>query len=114
MPRAWTRTAVVTILVLVLAVSAYRTVSVQLSSSRRNHDAPATATGPSRPAGTEAPAGLRLVHSPGVVTDDAHLTPGQCHIRQAAGGDPLPDPACTPGAIDPAVTQANIATTISR
>ena len=114
MPRAWTRTAVVTILVLVVAVSAYRTVSVQLSSSRRNHDAQATAAGPSRPAGTGAPAGLRLVHSPGVVTDDAHLTPGQCHARTAAGGEPLPDPACTPGAIDPAVTQANIATTICR
>jgi len=29
-----------------------------------------------------------------------------------SGGDPLPDPNCTPGAIDPQVTQANIGSTI--
>jgi hypothetical protein len=64
-------------------------------------------------AGT-AGSSLHLLHSPGVVTDDEHLTPGQCHARTAADGQPLPDPACTPGGIDPAVTQANIATTICR
>jgi hypothetical protein len=57
---------------------------------------------------------LHVVHSPDVVTDDEHLTPGKCHARTARGGQPLPDPACTPGAIDPAVTQADIATTICR
>lgn len=56
----------------------------------------------------------RRIHSPGVVTDDVHLQPGQCHIRDAADGDPLPDPDCTPGAYDPAVTQATIATTICK
>lgn len=72
-------------------------------------------TAPTATTSTEgAPAGLHVVHSPGVVTDDAHLTAGQCHTRTAAGGQPLPDPACTPGAIDPAVTQANIASTICR
>lgn len=55
---------------------------------------------------------LRHVHSPGVVADDMHLHAGQCHTREAADGDPLPDPGCTPGAIDPAVTQATIHTTI--
>ena len=30
------------------------------------------------------------------------------------GNDPLPDPACTPGAINPQVTQADIASTICR
>jgi hypothetical protein len=57
---------------------------------------------------------LHTVHSPGLVTDDEHLVPGQCHARPAAGGQPLPDPACTPGGIDPAVTQADLATTICR
>jgi hypothetical protein len=107
----------ITIAVLVLAVSAYRTVGVDLSSSRRNPAPPAQSSGagPSRPTADGAsPSGLHLVHSPGVVTDDAHLSPGKCHARTAAGGEPLPDPACTPGAIDPAVTQANIATTICR
>jgi hypothetical protein len=38
--------------------------------------------------------------------------PGTCHARAAADGQPLPDVHCTPGAIDAAVTQANIHTTI--
>lgn len=37
--------------------------------------------------------------------------PGTCHYRYQ-GADPLPDPACTPGAIDPHVTQANLSSTI--
>src|SRR5579884_836504 len=40
--------------------------------------------------------------------------PGSCHIRTAADGEPLPDPTCTPGAIDTAVTDTDIATTICR
>lgn len=40
--------------------------------------------------------------------------PGSCHIRKAANGEPLPDPACTPGAVDPAVTNGDIRTTICR
>jgi hypothetical protein len=36
-----------------------------------------------------------------------------CHAR-GSGLYSLPDPRCTPGAIDPAVTQANIAATICR
>ncbi len=35
--------------------------------------------------------------------------PGHCHARGV-----LPDPKCTPGAVNPAVTQANIASTICR
>lgn len=38
--------------------------------------------------------------------------PAHCAYRHAAAGEPLPDAACTPGATDPTVTQANIATTI--
>ena len=38
---------------------------------------------------------------------------GSCHYRYEQG-EPLPDPACTPGAISPAVTQANISSTICR
>ncbi|HEY3728619.1 MAG TPA: hypothetical protein VGL51_15690 [Solirubrobacteraceae bacterium] len=39
--------------------------------------------------------------------------PGACHY-QGHGRYSLPDPGCTPGAIDPAVTQRDIATTICR
>jgi hypothetical protein len=38
---------------------------------------------------------------------------GSCHAT-GSGLYSLPDPGCTPGAIDPAVTQANIARTICR
>jgi hypothetical protein len=39
--------------------------------------------------------------------------PGSCHAR-GSGLFSLPDPHCTPGAISPAVTQANVQSTICR
>lgn len=51
---------------------------------------------------------MRPVHDPGTVTGT--LT-GPCHTRE---NGQLPDRSCTPGAIDPAVTQANIQSTICR
>ncbi|RPF39311.1 hypothetical protein [Streptomyces sp. TLI_185] len=38
---------------------------------------------------------------------------GSCHYR-TEHGEPLEDPNCTPGAISPAVTQANLTSTICR
>ncbi|MBY8881576.1 hypothetical protein K7862_28630 [Streptomyces sp. PLK6-54] len=38
---------------------------------------------------------------------------GSCHYRYEKG-EPIEDPTCNPGAISPAVTQANITTTICR
>jgi hypothetical protein len=49
---------------------------------------------------TTAPGALRTVHDPGTVTGT--LT-GPCRARD---GGQLPDPTCTPGAFDPAVTAA--------
>jgi hypothetical protein len=57
----------------------------------------------------EAGTGLVKVHDPKEVTYSRTLT--SCSFRD---GGQLPDPACTPGAIDPAVTQANIKSTICR
>jgi hypothetical protein len=59
-------------------------------------------------------AGGRLVKS----TASAHRVQpqprtGSCHAR-GRGEFSLPDASCTPGAIDPAVTQANLGTTICR
>lgn len=34
----------------------------------------------------------------------ADHAPGFCHYRIAANGAPLPDPACTPGAVNPTLT----------
>lgn len=63
---------------------------------------PAQGTRHSRtPAPTASPSrvpGLVVVHDPGQVTGTLH---GPCHVRGQ-----LPDPACTSGAIDPAITAA--------
>lgn len=51
---------------------------------------------------------------PGPRADDTvqpQPTPGSCHYT-FVGTDPLPDPHCTPGAVDPRVTQADIGITI--
>ncbi|HET9689676.1 MAG TPA: hypothetical protein VFP61_00880 [Acidimicrobiales bacterium] len=64
-----------------------------------------------------APAAVgRLAHAarlPSTSGAPATTTPGRCHARGTAPYV-LPDPRCTPGAIDPAVTQATIAATICR
>lgn len=52
-------------------------------------------------------AGLLAVHDPGRVTG---VVPASCHALPG----PRPDPSCTPGAVDPAVTQADIASTICK
>lgn len=53
--------------------------------------------------------GLKRIHDPGHVTYSIHLR--SCHTRDRGQ---LPDPSCTPGSIDPAVTQATIRSTICR
>jgi hypothetical protein len=60
---------------------------------------PATATASPSPSTTGSPPALRQVHDPGSVTGTLN---GPCHF----GGGQLPDPSCTPGAIDPQVTAA--------
>lgn len=67
----------------------------------------ASATGPASSASHARAAGLLQIHDPGQVTGKA---PASCHALSG----PRPDPTCTPGAIDPAVTQANIASTICK
>ena len=62
------------------------------------------AAGPAAAAGH----GLKKVHDPGHVTGTIH---GHCSYRDHGQ---LPDPRCTPGSIDPAVTQADIRSTICK
>jgi hypothetical protein len=61
-----------------------------------------------------APTGVRQVSTPGRLVDDMKLMPGQCHVKvvDQEKGTVLPDAACTPGAVDPAVTQENLQSTI--
>ena len=59
-----------------------------------------------------APSGLAYSNAPaGVVQPQPPA--GSCHAS-GSGLDELPDRRCTPGAVNPAVTQATIATTICR
>lgn len=69
---------------------------------------------PDQPAAPAAATGIRQLHTPGAFVDDMHLAAGSCHVvvKNASTGLILPDPRCTPGAIDPAVTQENIHSTI--
>ena len=64
------------------------------------------------PAAAASPAsagpGLKQVHDPRHVTGTIH---GHCSYRDHGQ---LPDPHCTPGSIDPAVTQAGIRSTICK
>jgi hypothetical protein len=52
-------------------------------------------------------AALKRIHDPRHVTYSIHIT--SCHARDVGK---LPDPACTPGSVDPAETQKNIKSTI--
>ncbi len=52
--------------------------------------------------------------SPSVNRTPAVTTPAHCHATGTTPATVLPDPVCTPGEINPTVTQANIATTICK
>ncbi|NJC85673.1 hypothetical protein HC030_24420 [Planosporangium mesophilum] len=72
-----------------------------------------TGGSPKGPPGGAAPVPGVLAATP--VT--GHVTgqvPAACHERKAGNGQPLPDPACTPGVISAAVTQDNLGRTICR
>ena len=58
-----------------------------------------------------------LAYGPGPVspyTVQPQPAPGTCHYRYTSAKQPLPDTRCTPGALNPKVTQATLATTICR
>jgi hypothetical protein len=60
------------------------------------------------------PTGLDVGPGPlATYTVEPQPAAGSCHYAYI-GVDPLPDPRCTPGAINPLVTQANINSTICR
>ena len=93
---------------IVLSHSPAPSATVPMAAASASGAVTGPTTGP-RPA-----VGIRKVHSPGMIAADLVLTPGQCHavVIDAADGIVLPDPACTPGAVDPAVTEDTLSTTI--
>jgi len=79
--------------------------------------APASPAPPVRSSGPAPADAAALVRSPGYGWSDSGLdgpvpTSGSCQYRAAADGSSLPDPECTPGAIDASVTEGNLASTI--
>ena len=68
--------------------------------------APPPTTSPTFPSGVQVGPGPQATY-----TIQAQPTPGSCHYAYS-GSYPLPDPRCTPGAINPQVTQVNISSTI--
>jgi hypothetical protein len=58
-----------------------------------------------------SPAGALAVSSASAEVVQSQPAPGSCHAR-GSGLYSLPDPSCTPGALNPAVTQATIGQTI--
>ena len=76
--------------------------------------APAPTPAPTVPATTPSAPALGIQVGPGpqaTYTVQAQPAPGSCNYTYI-GADPLPDPKCTPGATNPLVTQATLATTI--
>lgn len=88
------------------------TASSVRTSPARSSSAPPTTSGGSAPSASATArqpgqtAALVRVHDPGQVTG---TLAGPCHARDHGL---LPDSRCTPGAIDPAVTQSDISSTI--
>ncbi|MCT9011683.1 hypothetical protein [Streptomyces rhizosphaerihabitans] len=77
-----------------------------------------TGTSATRPSGTEAGGGPDRAIAVGAGPQTTYTVQkqppaGSCHLRYEKG-EPLEDPTCTPGAISPAVTQANLKSTICR
>jgi len=88
------------------SVSAPPSASVDASASQTAGQASPT---------TVASPGVALAVGPGPQYSYAvqpQAAPGTCHYRYTAQQQPLPDSGCTPGAVNPQVTQANITGTI--
>ncbi len=62
------------------------------------------------------PAAADVAAGPGPTnyTVQPQPAPGSCHYRTAADGQNLPDPNCTPGAVNPKVTPDTLEATICR
>jgi len=90
------------------STAAFNTAPSGVTPSSSAPSSPATTTGSSVLVAGPGPSGRYTVQpQPG---------PGTCHYRvlDATAGTVLPDPVCTPGATNPAVTPATLRTTICR
>ncbi len=102
--RAWLAALASAALLCLTSCSAATLSAVAPGSGAAGTSGPASATDGPAPSGHP----LTRVHDPRRVTGAIQ---GHCTYQ---GGGQLPDPRCTPGSVDPAVTQANIRVTICR
>ncbi|GGU51448.1 hypothetical protein [Streptomyces violascens] len=101
------------------AVLAVAAASTSCSGAKSPSDAKHSPAQSSPAAGTKSPAAgapAALPEGPGPqskYTVQAQPPAGSCHVR-TAGGQPLPDAKCTPGALNPKVTPATLKETICK
>ena len=106
------RRALPTVLLACLLLAGCKPGSLGTSSSSDSGSPAAGASGTAASAGT----GQKIAVGAGPqkhYTVQQQPAAGSCHYRYEHG-EPLEDPKCTPGAISPAVTQANLKSTICR
>jgi hypothetical protein len=108
MVRAWCgrRYASGLAVLAVVALTGCRVVVAAPAPQTTSSPPAAAATAGSSSSAAGGQAGLVVIHDPGQVTGTLS---GACHYGDRGQ---LPDPRCTPGSIDPAVTQATIRKTI--
>ncbi|MFJ8309913.1 MULTISPECIES: hypothetical protein [unclassified Streptomyces] len=83
------------------------------SADSGKHPSPPAPSESSNPPAPGAPGALQ--YGPGAqakYTVQAQPAPGSCHYRYTADKQPLPDPKCTPGALNPKVTQTTLKSTV--
>jgi hypothetical protein len=99
---------------LVVAGLASNATPATLAASKPAQSANPTPSVTPTPTPTAAAGALRQAHTVRTELDDIALVAGQCHVItvNASAGNYLPDQTCTPGAVDPAVTEATIGSTI--
>ncbi|MFE4869867.1 hypothetical protein [Streptomyces sp. NPDC056682] len=103
----------------VAAVSLLLATSVAGLLQRQAHGKPETsrpAIETSRELGPRGrgPSGTAVRARPADQIHRADPAPGSCHYRYTTDKQPLPDPKCTPGVLNPKVAQASLKTTVCK
>lgn len=106
-------------IVAILWLATAAVLSVILSACAGVSPSSVATTSPGAPAPSQSAAAGPVVAAGHGWSESAGIegpmpAPGACHIVWTAEHEPLPDPSCTPGAIDTAVTQANLSQTVCR
>jgi hypothetical protein len=96
-----------------LLLASCKSVSLGPSTSSESRSPVAGASGTAAPAGGSSGPIVVGAGPQRHYTVQQQPAAGSCHFRYE-NGEPLEDPKCTPGAISPAVTQANLKSTICR